>query len=146
VRLLFLEAGYPDTEEALLSLYRWFNPAFGLLFGPTIVFWMRLYYRNRLKDVSPSALAAAIRAPVLLIHGERDKRFPLEFARRLQAAFPAGQAELFVARGAGHSESSSDPDYPRALRQFIDRHLDGPERRSGAASPSEAAAGRSGAG
>jgi pimeloyl-ACP methyl ester carboxylesterase len=131
VRLLFLEAGYPDTEEALLSLYRWFNRGFGLFFGPAIVFWMNLFYRNRLKDVSPAALAHTIRAPVLLIHGENDSRFPLAFAKRLKAAFAPGQAELFVARGAGHSESSSDPGYPRALAQFIDRRL----RQPGAAAP-----------
>ncbi len=123
VRLLFLEAGYADTEEALLSLYRWFNPFFGAAFGPLIVFWMKVYYRNRLKLVSPRVLAPSLRMPVMLIHGEADRRFPLAFAKRLQACFAPGGAELFVARGAGHSESSRDPSYPETLQRFIDRHL-----------------------
>lgn len=46
VRLLFMEASYADTREALLSLYRWFNPVFGRLFGPAIVLWMRILYRG----------------------------------------------------------------------------------------------------
>lgn len=123
VRLLFLEAAYADTEEALLSLYRWFNRLFGVLFGPMIVFWMNLWYRGGLKRVSPAVLAPAIRAPVLLIHGARDRRFPLAFAERLRGAFPPGQCELFVSRGAGHSDSSLDPGYPEALRSFIARRL-----------------------
>jgi pimeloyl-ACP methyl ester carboxylesterase len=123
VRLLFLEACYADTEEALLSLYRWFNRFFGLVFGPMIVFWLKVCYRNRLKLVSPRALAPSLRMPVMLIHGENDRRFPLAFARRLRPCFASGAAEFFVAAGAGHSESSRDPAYPEALKRFIDRHL-----------------------
>ena len=33
VKVLFLEACYAYTEEALLNLYRWFNPFFGNFFG-----------------------------------------------------------------------------------------------------------------
>jgi pimeloyl-ACP methyl ester carboxylesterase len=123
IRLLFLEACYADTCEALLSLYRWFNPFFGIAFGPLIVFWMNLFYRNRLKDVSPAKLAPSIRVPVMIIHGGKDRRFPLGFALELKACFPPEESELFVAANARHSESSMDPGYPDAVRGFIDRHL-----------------------
>jgi pimeloyl-ACP methyl ester carboxylesterase len=124
IRLLFLEACYADSREALLSLYRWFNPFFGIVFGPLIVFWMNLFYRNRLGDVSPARLAPSIRMPVMIIHGGRDRRFPLQFALKLKACFPPQQVELFVAADARHSESSMDPGYPDALRGFMNRHLD----------------------
>ena len=124
VKLLFLEACYADSREALLSLYRWFNRFFGAAFGPMIVFWMNLFYRNRLKDVSPAKLASSIRMPVMIIHGAQDRRFPLEFALRLKACFPPEQSELFVAENARHSESSLDPGYAAAVRGFIERHLD----------------------
>lgn len=123
VRLLFLEACYAETEEALLSLYRWFNRFLGALFGPAIVFWMNLYYGFTLPSVSPARLAPAIRVPVLIIHGEKDRRFPLAFAEKLYHAFAPGRAELFVAAGAGHSESSFSPQYPSVVAAFIDRHL-----------------------
>jgi hypothetical protein len=42
IRILFLEASYAYTKEALLSLYRWFNSFFGICFGPMILFWMNL--------------------------------------------------------------------------------------------------------
>jgi len=127
VRLLFLEACYADTREALLSLYRWFNPLFGMAFGPLIVFWMNLFYRNRLKDVSPTRLAPSLRMPVMIIHGADDRRFPLSFALTLKASLPPDRVDLFVAAGARHSESSFDPAYPGAVRKFIARHLGGME-------------------
>jgi len=125
IKLLFLEACYADSREALLSLYRWFSRFLGTAFGPMIVFWMNLFYRNRLKDVSPAKLASSIRMPVMIIHGAQDRRFPLEFALRLKACFSPERSELFVAENARHSESSLDPGYAAAVRGFIERHLDG---------------------
>ncbi len=61
IKLLFLEGCYADTEEALLSLYRWVNPFFGVVFGPMILFWMNLFYRNRLAAVSPARLAPVVK-------------------------------------------------------------------------------------
>src|SRR5210317_2508738 len=46
IKVLFLEACYADTKEALLSLYRWVNPFFGIVFGPMILFWMDIYERG----------------------------------------------------------------------------------------------------
>ena len=123
IQLLFLEACYAVTDEALLSLYRWVNPFFGILIGPMIIFWMKLFYRNRLKDVDPIALAPKIEAPTLIIHGENDGRFPVEFARRLHGHFKKGQAQLHIAGGAGHSESSQTADYPGSVKAFLDQHL-----------------------
>ena len=91
-----LEACYAVTDEALLSLYRWVNWFFGTFIGPMVIFWMKVFYRNRLKDVDPVALAPQVKAPTLIIHGENDRRFPVEFARRLHASFPEGQAQLTV--------------------------------------------------
>jgi uncharacterized protein len=124
VKLLFLEACYVDSREALLSLYRWFNPLLGMAFGRMIVFWMNLFYRNRLKDVSPARLATLIRVPVMIIHGALDQRFPIAFALRLKTCFPPERSELFVAENARHSESSLDPGYAPAVHGFIVRHLD----------------------
>jgi len=122
VRLLFLEGVYVKTREALLSLYTWVNPFFGRTFGPAILFWMNLFYRGQLDQVDPCRLAREVRAPVMLIHGAQDRRFPLAFARRLLACFPSGQAELFIAPQAGHSDSSASPGYSAALERFIASH------------------------
>ena len=124
IRLLFLEGCYARTKEGLLGLYRGVNPVFGLIFGPMIVSWMDVFYRFQMDTVSPVRLAQAIRTPVLLIHGEKDQSFPLHHAWRLRDAFPGGGAELFVAKGSNHSNSSLDPRYAGAIESFISRRLE----------------------
>ena len=111
IRILFMEGSYAFTREALLSLYRWVNPLFGICFG------------NKLDTASPARLAADINIPVMLIHGQKDRRFPLAFALELKQSFAPDQAELYVAEGAGHSDSSRTPGYAGAVRSFLDRHL-----------------------
>lgn len=122
VQLLFLEACYADTREGLLSLYRWVNPHFGRWLGPMILNWMELFYRFRLASLSPERLAAGLAMPVMVIHGEDDRRFPAAFARRLFARLPAGRAALFTAEGAGHSAASGHPGYAPAVRRFLCAH------------------------
>jgi pimeloyl-ACP methyl ester carboxylesterase len=122
IKLLLLESCYAETEKALLNLYRWFNPLFGNLFGPAIIFWMNLFYRRQLDRISPVRLAPSISVPVMIIHGEKDRRFPLAYARQLKNSFAPGQAELYVAPGVGHSDSSKTPRYASAVKKFVDRH------------------------
>ena len=124
IKLLFLEACYADTKEALLSLYRWVNPFFGMIFGPMILFWMNLFYRNKLDAVSPARLAPLLKMPVMMIHGEKDRRFPLQFAQKLKNSFTSNhRVELYIAPGAGHSDSSKTPGYQPAVRSFLDRFM-----------------------
>jgi pimeloyl-ACP methyl ester carboxylesterase len=123
IKLLFLEACYADTKEALLSLYRWVNPFFGMIFGPMILYWMNLFYRNKLAAVSPARLAPSLKMPVMMIHGEKDRRFPLQFAQKLKNSFSPNQVELYVAPGAGHSDSSKTSGYQSAVILFLDRFM-----------------------
>lgn len=127
VRMLILEACYAHTREALLSLYRWVNPFFGAVFGPMILFWMALFYRIDLDTLSPARLAPLIDVPVMLVHGEKDRRFPLAFAEKLLKSFTPNQVRLYVAKGAGHSDSSRASGYEAALKQFLEQSADGGE-------------------
>lgn len=120
----------PDgpSRGVVLLVHGWgrkrgFNRLFGMLFERMIVFWMNLFYRNRLKDVNPARLAQSIRMPVMGIHGAQDRRFPVAFAPRLKACLPPDRSELFVAENARHSESRLDPRYAASVRGFIDRPL-----------------------
>ena len=123
IQLLFLEGCYARTRASLITLYRSYNPLLGMLFAPTVVAWMNLFYRRQLDVVSPARLAPDLDLPVLLIHGEKDASFPLSYAWELRDAFPAGRSELFVAPGADHSSSSLTPEYPIAVRAFVERHV-----------------------
>ncbi len=123
IKLLFLESCYARTKEALRRLYRIQNRLLGPLFAPMVVLWMDILYNFRMDKISPIRLAPKIDIPVLIIHGEKDYSFPLDYARKLRDSFPASIAEFFVGKGANHSSSSLTPEYPVAIRTFIDRHL-----------------------
>jgi pimeloyl-ACP methyl ester carboxylesterase len=123
VQMLFLEASYADTREGLLSLYRWVNPAFVVLFGPMVLVWLDLFNRGTLDQLSRARLAKEIHVPVMIIHGEEDQRFPASFALKLKQSFPHDRVSLFVAKGAGHGESSTKPGYTEAVKAFLDTYL-----------------------
>jgi hypothetical protein len=55
--------------------------------------------------------------------GEKDRRFPLEFALKLKRSFTPELVELYVAGGAGHSDSSRTAGYAVTVKFFLDRHL-----------------------
>ncbi|PIE89814.1 MAG: lysophospholipase [Acidobacteria bacterium] len=120
VKLLFLEGCFPDTREARLSLYRWFHPLFGYPFGPAIVFFARLYFNVSWPEVSPGHVAKRITCPVMVIHGAKDRQFPVSFAVRLRACFDHVPNRLFIAPQAGHSDSSEDPGYLPAVVKFME--------------------------
>ena len=120
VRLLFLEGCYARTKEALLSLYRWFNRYFGVCLAPAVLVWMDIVHRADIDRVSPVLLAPDIHTPVMLIHGERDRRFPLSFAEELRRCFPNGPVPMYIAPSAGHSDSSLTPGYAYAVRAFME--------------------------
>jgi pimeloyl-ACP methyl ester carboxylesterase len=122
IRLLFLEGVFADTHEALMHLYTWANPFFGRYFGPMILFWMNLFYRGRLRRLTPCRLARSIKVPVMLIHGEQDRRFPVRFAYELKACFNAAPVSLYVAPEAGHSEASQTAGYLPAVQDFLEQH------------------------
>ncbi len=78
---------------------------------------------------SPIDLVEKIRAPVLLVHGEKDRTFPVTQSRRLCERFrSAGEdCELFVVAGAGHVFNFLDGRegqmaWDKTIN-FLDRHV-----------------------
>jgi pimeloyl-ACP methyl ester carboxylesterase len=66
-------------------------------------------------------LLPLIKAPALLIWGERDGRSPLSVARQFEQAISG--SELVVIPGAGHVSNLEQPErFNEALREFCRRH------------------------
>jgi len=70
------------------------------------------------------ALAALDRTSVLIVHGAGDEIIPIEHARRLQRAAPAG-TPLWIVPSAGHIEAFSSPVWRERLIAFLTEALDG---------------------
>ncbi|MBI5949031.1 MAG: alpha/beta hydrolase [Chloroflexi bacterium] len=70
------------------------------------------------------AKIAAIRLPVLLIHGEQDELIPVAHARLLYDLLAGTERELVVIPGAGHNDLLwlGIAPYFQAIRSFVARH------------------------
>jgi pimeloyl-ACP methyl ester carboxylesterase len=77
---------------------------------PTCLHWPRT-------TAPPPPPRGPIRAPALLLNGDRDLSTPLEWARAQAARMPG--ARLVVVRGAGHSTISRSAVARRAARAFL---------------------------
>jgi pimeloyl-ACP methyl ester carboxylesterase len=64
-------------------------------------------------------------APLLVVHGDRDRYFPVDHAYEIAAA--AGPtADLWVEPGFGHAEAALSPDLARRVATWVVDHADGP--------------------
>lgn len=122
IKLLFLEASYAYTKEGLLSLYKWANWFFGTFIGPMILFWLDFFYHGAMDRYSPANLAPDIQVPVMIVHGEKDSRFPVSFAIQLKERFQEERVDIYIAENADHSDASHTPGYQAAMHTFLKRY------------------------
>ena len=86
-------------------------------------------FRNILRRASPLCHAKSIRAPVLLIHGDRDKAASAEESRRLADRLTelGREVKLMVVPGAVHIFNFRQPEKAalawEATLQWLERHL-----------------------
>jgi len=70
-------------------------------------------------DVDVRALAAQVRCPTLVIHGDNDQRVPIAKGRAIAELVPG--ARLTTIAGGGHLQFVRDPvAFVRLLRDFVD--------------------------
>jgi dipeptidyl aminopeptidase/acylaminoacyl peptidase len=84
--------------------------------------------RVRFRETSPIHFPARIEAPVLLIHGDKDRTFPVEQAKRLYGALPPGKgSELLIIPEAGHVFNIFDQEEGKVAWEktllFLSQHL-----------------------
>lgn len=118
----------PDATVIVSGVAQWFfrgSQVMDRLFRLTATPWGRLVMRGQgvrlsVRDwvdpdapaeqhpMSPTACAAAIRHPLLIVHGTRDPYFPEEHAERVFAAASGNaNAALWVEDGMGHAERAT---------------------------------------
>ncbi len=81
--------------------------------------FMELRYGMNFERIAPVNNIARAQARFLLVHGEEDATIPLEHGRRLHAAAPPGQAQLWVVPGKGHSNCHTHPEFWSRVRDFL---------------------------
>ncbi len=104
VAAVVLESPYTSIAEVAQTHY-WYLPAK----------WMVLDKWDSM------AYIASIRAPLLVIHGGRDKTVPTRYGRRLFEAAPEPK-ELFILDGAAHNDLFDHPRVSDRIIEFLRRH------------------------
>ncbi|HZG57611.1 alpha/beta hydrolase [Paenibacillus sp.] len=111
---------YSDFREQLAHRLKveYGLPPFPLL--PLTSLWCKLRAGFRIGDASPMRGIAAVRAPILFVHGEADDYVPPAMSAALHARAAAPKA-LYLAPGAAHAQSwAQDRDaYERELDAFL---------------------------
>ena len=141
IRAIWLESPFADARamaRRYLSKATRIPPA---LLGLTTAFALRravgtvreaLLLRRPgegLEELDPIGAAASIRAPICLVHGQRDGLVPPSFAARLADALPAGST-VWRPRAAGHCHHDDEAqrvereEYLRRWTDFFSRALD----------------------
>jgi alpha-beta hydrolase superfamily lysophospholipase len=84
---------------------------------------------SSMDDVAPVERIGEIRAPVLLVHGEKDRFVPPGDLDALWSRVDRKVAERWLVPGRRHSDLLADPGYGRKVVAFLRAHLEPPEVR-----------------
>jgi pimeloyl-ACP methyl ester carboxylesterase len=80
----------------------------------------------RVADINPEKTAKLVTCPVLVIHGEKDERFPVAWAKRVHDNLPSPQKQWYLAKGNGHDDMfwHHDAENVKArIVQFLAQHM-----------------------
>ena len=101
---VILESPYTSIAEVAQTHY-WYLPAKWLVLDK----WDSMAHIGR------------IRAPLLVLHGARDKTVPTRFGKRLFAAAPEPK-ELFILNGRAHNDLYQHPQAAERVIEFLRRN------------------------
>ena len=80
-----------------------------------------------LRANSPVLLAAQMKAPVLLVHGEEDQRVPLNHFKRMRDALKAAgnppEIQTYPDEGHGWADTANQIDYAQRVEAFLAKNL-----------------------
>lgn len=102
---VILESPYTSIAEVAQTHY-WYLPAKWLVLDK----WNSMAHIGRL------------RAPLLVVHGSRDKTVPTRYGRELFAAAPEPK-ELFILEGGNHNDLYDTPQVAERVIAFLRRHV-----------------------
>ena len=86
--------------------------------------WSRYVEKFPVSEVSPVLRAQYLKCPILLIHGDSDRKIGVHHSRQIFDAAPEPK-ELWICEGAGHLGTYlKDPqEYQKRVLDFFGKHL-----------------------
>lgn len=129
VDALVLESVFPDVEQATDARMRLHLGPIGPWLSPLLLIQLRPWLGVGSEELRPVDAVKRLRAPLLVLIGERDRFLPVDEARRVFDAAPPSTAacpkEFWVVPGADHEElrHGQAEEYDRRVVGFLERWL-----------------------
>ncbi len=125
IEAVVADSAYSSMELLLERVY-WIFPSFTK--KPFI--WItrllgRIIMGIDIEKIAPADEIMKIKAPVLLIHGSKDRQIPAAHSRLIYGNSNKNNTELWIIEGAGHgwNYAVNPAEYKRRVMEFFDKHL-----------------------
>jgi len=122
IKAIVSDSSYVSLDSVLNLIFK----NFGFLrypFVSIIKLWARLFFKADLERASPLKYISKIKAPIFLIHSQKDSQIPLGHAQLLHKESP--QSLLWIIPGADHGEGFGlrQREYQEKVLKFFQEHL-----------------------
>nr|WP_251551690.1 alpha/beta fold hydrolase [Neobacillus muris] len=125
VKGIIEDSGYTTVMDELSHQlkYLYHLPAFPIMDVTSAITKMRAGYS--FKEASALESVKKNKLPLLIIHGDKDELVPTEMAEEIYEAAAAGNKELWIVPGAGHTEAYTiaEAEYQQRLEAFLESAL-----------------------
>lgn len=122
---IIIDSAYATGDLILERLYAFFPGALKLPFVWLMKFYVLLFFKINVNEVSPLASIQKMDSPILLIHGEEDSQIPVKNTELLYENSDKSKTELWIVPDAGHGMAFAlyPDEYKNRVIQFFDKNL-----------------------
>ncbi|MBI4149959.1 alpha/beta hydrolase [Candidatus Woesearchaeota archaeon] len=125
IKAYVIDSGFASGEEMLYEVYRIFPGPLKWPFVQLTKVYARFFLNIDVKELAPERAIATIKAPILIIHGDKDWQINVKNAYRLYDAADKETTELWIVKGADHgfAHAKYPKEYEHRVRTFFTNHL-----------------------
>ncbi len=125
IRAVISSSAFAHPKEVTRRFLRHLRiPAWPIL--PLVCRIIEVWLGSSMDEVAPEERIGEIRAPLLLIHGEKDRFVPPGDMDAIWSRADKDLAERWLAPGRRHGDVLTDPGSGQRIVAFLRRHLDPP--------------------
>jgi len=125
VKAIVADSSYANIDMMIKRTYFIFPSITKLPFVWLTRLYARMLFGLSTKEVSPLKEISKIKAPVLLIHGDKDSQIPVENTKKLYEASNKKNTELWIVPDADHGYALNlyPKEYEERIFNFFEKNI-----------------------